>query len=302
MVYFPKPGLFKEWGGELLGSFLIAVVTSTVVAVTGGSLAFAVNANQVAITHGFVVLCVMGLLPYVHGNPMITMYMIFNDLICWAKGKEGPLYIFRYLGHLVLQVIGTILASLVTGIYVSWGGPVHLGLTRIPAGIDDGRAFFAIAASSFLVGIVWIIVAENVTPLYNYGMRKLKASYAKENPKKNAGTARKNIYAGQGQGAIFMASLFRAFIVAAITFGITYMTQPIAGYTVNPAHWLGYAIVSGKWESNAWIFALGPLAGFFVAYLVYLPYTLASTWGPFTKYYGRKYGRDKLASTIIRKL
>ena len=51
MVYFPKPGLIKEQGSELFGSMLYYFVGATVVAVSGGSLAFATNGTATALAN-----------------------------------------------------------------------------------------------------------------------------------------------------------------------------------------------------------------------------------------------------------
>ncbi len=296
MVFFPKPGLLKEWGSELAGSILFFFVVATTVANSGGSLAFAVNAPIVAIAHAGAFLFIMAMLPYIHINPLRTLNMIANDVICWVRGSEGPIYILRYLMTFLLQILGAIIAALLTWIYLPSGGPIHLGLTRVPAGVSDGSAFWGLAVSATAVNLVWLVVSENVTPLYKYGMGQLREAARLKALKKpkvtEEGDARKNILPDKGQIHLFMASIFRAFVMFGVILGVTALTQPIAGYTTNPAFYLGYAIVSWQWDSEWPILIFAPFVGWFFSYALYLPYTFASTVGPFTKYYGRRMGRN----------
>lgn len=289
MVFFPKPGLIKELGCELVGSLIVYAVIGTTVAMTGGSRAFVANGTAVALSQGFIILFIMALLPFIHYNPVYTMYMILNDLICWFRGLEGGIYILRYFLTFLMQIVAAILAALITWIYTETrGGPIHLGQPRTVADANGYHAFFALAFSSGFVGMAWLVASENATALYRYGMHWLKLSFRQQHPNGGkANTAQKNLHPGKGQMHLFIASFVRAAIVAAITVGVTYMTQPIAGYSTNPVIWLGYAIVSNHYDGTWAVQIFAPFAGGFVAYLLYLPYTFASNWTPLTRYYGR---------------
>lgn len=287
MVFYPKPGTIKELVCEFGFDVAAAAIIGTVVAVTGGSLAFAVNGTAVALAQGAVTLALMLVAPYVLFDPVRVLFMVVNDIICWARGKERPLYILRYIVTLIIQLVAAIVAALITWIYVPSGGPIHLGLTRVPAAVDDVRAFFALTVSSCFLFIMWLVVSENSTPLYRYGMKKLRIRY-EEATKEESKDARKNFHPGIGQLHLSVATGMRALVVAAITIAITYATQPIAGYTTNPMMWLGYAIVSNQYDSNWWVPFVAPFFGGFIAYLLYLGYTVGSTWAPLTRYYGRR--------------
>jgi len=290
MVFFPKPGLVKELGSEFVGSTLYYFAASTVVAVTGGSVAFSTNGTAVAVTQGAAVLFLTVLLPFVLYNPVYVMYMVFNDLICWIRGKEGPIYILRYFLTLLIQLGASVVAALLTWIYVPAGDPFDLGITRTPAGTSNLRAFFALAVASFFAGLVWIVVSENMTALYSYGMAQLRAA-AEAKKSGKARDARKNMLPNKGQSHLALASFIRGIVMFAVIIIVTFFIQPVVGYCINPTQYLGYAIVSWTWDPQWPIHLFAPFAGGFVAYLLYLPYTFSSTWGPLTKYYGRGRGR-----------
>ncbi len=241
MVFYPKPGTIKELACEFGFDIATYSIIGTVVALAGGSLAFATNGTTVALTQGVVTLALILAAPYVLFDPVRILFMAVNDIICWARGKEQPLYILRYIAMFVIQAIAAIIAALITWIYVPYGSPVYLGLTRVPGTVSDVRAFFALATSSCILSIMWLVASENSTPLYRYGLKKLRSRY--EAATQTEGTdARKNYHPGIGQLHLSVATMMRALVVSAITVAVTYATQPVAGYTTNPMLWLGWVL------------------------------------------------------------
>lgn len=281
MVFYPKPGIIKEYGCELLACVIFYYVPSIVVAHTGGSLAFTINAALVGMSVGFLLLAFLSAWPYVHLFPQITLGMATNDLICWWRGKESGFYVLRNLGHLLIQIIAGFVAALLSWITASRSGPIFLGLPQVAIS-DWGEALGFMIIITAIFQIIWFWASEMATPVFSFGIRSLKAD------KQGDRTAQKNTHPGEGQIAIVLASLFRGFVIGLAAVVLTIAAQVVVGWSFNPALFLGYAVVSNRWaDPDWWIHLFFPFVGGLLGYGIYLLLTIANTWRPLTKYYLR---------------
>jgi hypothetical protein len=286
MVYYPKPGIIKEYVCELLADTTIYYVVAIIVAHTGGSLAFMVNLGVVGMAFGFILLTFLTAWPYIHVFPQVTLGMAVNDLICWYRGKESLLYVLRNVGHLVAQLVAALLAALFAWITAEYGAPIRLGMPLVvTTSIGEAIAYATIV--SLIFTLIWFWASEMATPIYSHAIGSIKMSKAM-NTGKMDNTAQKNSYAAYGQIALVLGSLFRGFVIGMALVVLTFASQPIIGWAFNPMIYLGFAIVTGHFADPDWyVHIFFPLVGAIGGYATYLLLTIANTWRPLTKYYGR---------------
>lgn len=296
MVYFPKPGLLTEWGYELVGCLIFYYITATAVAHTGGSLAFAANGAVVALAVGFGLLAIIATFSSVHLFPHVTLGMWTHDLIKWTmmhpERREGFWYTFRYIGHLIIQVVAAILAALLTWASSSESAPIFLGIPQVVT-TNNGVALGLAIVVSFFFEIVWMWATEVASPAYLFGMNELTNKREMRHPQAPR-DGKTLLWIGQGQLSLRLCDLFRGFTIGLANAVFTIITQPVVGWILNPTLYLGYAIVSANFPApDWWVHIWFPFIGAFAGFIVYLLLVIFSTYGPMTKYFGYN-GKSKL--------
>jgi aquaporin Z len=137
----------------------------------------------------------------------------------------------EFVGYVVAQCAGGIVAALLlAGLYdAAAKDATHLGATALGAGTSVGQGLVIEAILTFFLVVVVFGVA--VDP---------KGSF--------------NAVAGLPIGFVIFFDIL--------------MGGPLTGAAMNPARWIGPALVDGYW-SDGWIYIVGPLVGGAIAALVY---------------------------------
>jgi aquaporin TIP len=137
----------------------------------------------------------------------------------------------EFVGYVVAQCIGGIVAALLlAGLYdAAAKDATHLGVPALGAGTSAGQGLVIELILTFFLIVVIFGVA--VDP---------KGSF--------------NAVAGLPIGFVIFFDIL--------------MGGPLTGAAMNPARWIGPAVVDGYWD-NAWIYIVGPVAGGAIAALVY---------------------------------
>jgi MIP family channel proteins len=163
----------------------------------------------------------------------------FNPAVTFALWSIKKISAPNALVYVVMQLVGGVLAALVVLLlFKTVGDPVNYGATAIDARVlHNGSVWLGLIAEAIgTFMLMWAIMGLAVNP-------RGEASLA-----------------GLGIGA--------ALGVAVMIVG------PATGAGLNPARWLGPAIVSGKF-TDFWIYILGPVIGAVAAALVYRNVVLA---------------------------
>jgi aquaporin TIP len=137
----------------------------------------------------------------------------------------------EFVGYVVAQCVGGIAAALLlAGLYdAAVKDSTHLGVPALGVGVSVGQGLVIEAVLTFFLVVVIFGVA--VDP---------KGSF--------------NAVAGLPIGFVIFFDIL--------------MGGPLTGAAMNPARWIGPALVDGYW-SDGWIYIVAPLAGGIAAALVY---------------------------------
>ena len=168
----------------------------------------------------------------------------FNPAVTFALWSIKKISTPNAVVYVICQCIGGILGALVVLLlFNDVGDAVNYGATAINGDVLNN-------------GSVWLgLIAEALgTFLLMYAIMGLAV-----NPRGEAALA------GLGIGV--------ALGVAVIVFG------PATGAGLNPARWLGPAVVSGEFD-DFWIYIVGPLVGAIAAALAYRAFILDPRWLP----------------------
>ena len=168
----------------------------------------------------------------------------FNPAVTFALWSIKKISTPNAVVYVVCQCVGGILGALVVLLlFNNVGDAVNYGATAINSEVLNN-------------GSAWLgLIAEALgTFLLMYAIMGLAVNPRGEAP-----------LAGLGIGA--------ALGVAVIVFG------PATGAGLNPARWLGPAVVSGRFD-DFWIYIVGPLAGAAAAALAYRAFILDPRWLP----------------------
>ncbi|UJR36043.1 hypothetical protein I4U23_028780 [Adineta vaga] len=88
---------------------------------------------------------------------------------------------------------------------------------------------------------------------------------------------------------IFFTTTYNSHKEAAYPIGLVVFSSFLLGAdrdgaALNPWRWLGPAVASGTYHSTAWIYAVGPIAGFLVGYILFRIYKWLWNWNRTTQF------------------
>lgn len=168
----------------------------------------------------------------------------FNPAVTFALWSIRKISTPNAVVYVICQCIGGILAGLVVLLlFHKVGDAVNYGATAINGDvINNGSAWLGLIAEALgTFMLMWAIMGLAVNP--------------------------------RGEAALAGLGIGAALGVAVIVFG------PATGAGLNPARWLGPAVVSGRFD-DAWIYIVGPLVGALAAALKYRWFILNPRWLP----------------------
>lgn len=245
----PPPAGTPAFLAELLGTFILVLVVTTVVTLHSGDALGVTDWAVLGLVHAFVLMLLvhtLGGTSGAHFNPAITIAMLAGRKI---RPPDAVVYI-------LVQLVGALAGALLTKLLLSNEGAA--GNFGLP-GISDAAATPAaqpgapapVAGPDFLGGskvgglavealgtffLMWAIMATAVNP----------------------------------RGARDWAG----FVIGA-TLGMAVMVfGPLTGGSFNPARWFGPAI-AGKEMQDAWVYVIAPVIGAVLAYATFTAIVLS---------------------------
>jgi MIP family channel proteins len=157
----------------------------------------------------------------------------FNPAVTFALWWQKKINTPNAVAYVICQCVGAILAALVVLLFFNdIGDAANYGATQINAEVlQDGSVWLALLAEALgTFMLMWAIMGLAVNP--------------------------------RGEAALAGLGIGLALGVAVIVIG------PATGAGLNPARWLGPAVVSGRFD-DFWLYIVGPLLGAGAAAITY---------------------------------